>query len=78
MGVDYSYRYEALHRAIIDKLSEQKKCRMGNCKKFFDPIKDRAKWLYPKEVLECEVNVETDRGLRPRVRERVLNDEVQI
>ena len=37
-----------------------------------------ALWLELKELLGCEVDVVTDRGLRPRIRDRVLKEAVPL
>jgi len=37
-----------------------------------------ALWLELQELLECEVDVVSDKGLRPRMRDRVLKEAVPL
>ncbi len=37
-----------------------------------------ALWLELKDLLGCEVDVVSENGLRPRMRERVLNDAIPL
>jgi predicted nucleotidyltransferase len=37
-----------------------------------------ALWLELQELLGCEVDVVSDKGLRPRMRDRVLNEAVPL
>jgi len=37
-----------------------------------------ALWLELQELLGCEVDVVSDKGLRPRIRDRVLNEAVPL
>ncbi len=37
-----------------------------------------ALWLELRELLGCEVDVVSDKGLRPRIRDRVLNEAIPL